>query len=55
MIGKCIRCAKASYSERPDMYFCSDRGTLINTTFAKAHHECFRPRGEDTATKLEDF
>ena len=54
MIGKCIRCARAAYSERPDMYFCKARQGLVNETFARSHHDCFVPKGGDTATMLED-
>lgn len=44
MIGRCVRCANISYSERPDMYFCRERGTLVNIKFADNYHECFVPR-----------
>lgn len=52
MIDKCIRCDKCTYSERPDMYFCKVRQTLINTTFADAHHECFVPRKAPEQTEV---
>ena len=44
MIGRCTHCDRCTYSERPDMYFCTERGTLINMKFADSYHECFEPR-----------